>query len=199
MRVDEREINYPRGVRIFSRDYFHRVNTVDFQIDAWNFAKKNHLEIDFFHAYFDTVGANRTNDPRRSKRRTLTRVPLGNSYFFPDVIFGITDEDGKPWIFTTEIYRGFETGRVGRQLEKHLHLLLEQSISKVYGYPRAVRVLVVCENDNAMAAAMKRVRENELFCESEKYFLFSTLQRVRADFAGGWRYYGGQRGNIFLT
>jgi hypothetical protein len=198
-RVDEREINYPRGVRIFSRDYFHRVNTVDLHIALRNFVEKNGLETDFFHTYFDHIGVNRSNDPQRKKRQTLTRVPLGEGYLIPDVIFGVTDTTGKPWICTAEIYRGFATGRVHQQLEKHLYALQEQSISKAYAYPRAVRILVVCENDNAMAAATKRVREDRLFAEAEAFFLFSALPRIQVDFAGDWFHFSGQRGNIFTT
>jgi hypothetical protein len=111
----------------------------------------------------------------------------------------VTDTTGKPWICTAEIYRGFATGRVHQQLEKHLYALQEQSISKAYAYPRAVRILVVCENDNAMAAAMKRVREDRLFAEAEAFFLFSALPRIQVDFSGDWFHYGGQRGNIFTT
>jgi hypothetical protein len=196
-RVEEREINYPRGVRIFSRDYFHRVNTVDFHIALRSFAAKNGFEMDFFHTYFDYIGVNRSNNPKRKKRKTLTWVPLGEGYLVPDINFGVTDATGKPWVCTTEIYRGFATGRVHQQLKKHLYALHEQSISKAYSYPRAVRILAVCENDNAMTAVMKRIRGDRLFSESERFFLFSTLKWIQMDFAGGWVHYSDQRGNVF--
>ena len=74
-RVEPAEINYPRGVKLFSRDYFHRGATIDFHIELRRFAAQYGLTVEVFHSYFDTAGANRTENPAY-RLHHLSKVPL---------------------------------------------------------------------------------------------------------------------------
>ncbi len=197
--VDENEINHPKGVKIFTRDYFHRVATIDLHILARQFADKYKLDFDFFHTYFEHTGANHSKKANQPKRQALTKVPLKNEkYFIPDCIFQMTDPNGKPWLFTGEIYRNHTTKRTMQQLEKHLYCLQEGAISTLYGYERAVRVLMLCESKEAMKALMERTYKNPLFAEAKAYFLFSTPEELTKDFAGNWLFYDGKKANMFV-
>src|SRR5512132_1230456 len=139
-RVEPAEINYPRGVKLFSRDYFHRGATIDFHIELRRFAAQYGLAVEFFHSYFDTTGANRSEYPAE-RLRHLSKVPLEDSFFIPDAIFAVRAPDGARYLFALEVYNGIDTKRVHAQLEKHLVALGEGRISELYGYPRAHRVL----------------------------------------------------------
>lgn len=198
--VDESEINHPKGVKIFTRDYFHRVATIDLHILARRFADKYKLEFDFFHTYFEHTGANHSKKANQPKRQALTKVPLKNEkYFIPDCIFQVTDPEEKRWLFTAEIYRNHTTKRTMQQLEKHLYCLQEGAISTLYNYPRAVRVLMLCESKEAMRSLMERTRKNPLFAEAIVYFLFSTPEEIANDFAGNWYFFDGKKTNMFAT
>ena len=199
LQVDADDINHPRGVKMFTRDYFHRVQTVDLHISARKFAEKYDLDFDFFHTYYEHTGANHSNKPNQPKRQALTKIPLKDSYFIPDCIFQMTDPEGKKWLFTGEVYRGHTTKRTQQQLVKHLVALQEASISKAYGYNRAVRVLVVCEEERAMIALQKRIKNDPLFKEVEAFFLFATLEQVKANFAGCWTDFSGNFRNLFVV
>lgn len=198
--VDESEINYPKGVKIFVSDYFHRVATIDFHIEARRFADQRKIDFDFFHSYFEHTGANYTKNPKQSRRQTLTKVPLQKeNYIIPDSIFQMSDTEGKRWLFTAEIYRNHTTKRTAEQLEKHLYCLEEGGISTLYDYPRAVRVLTICESENAMIALMHRIHNNPLFAETKVFFLFSTPEKIRLDFAGNWFFYDGMKADMFTV
>lgn len=196
--VDEKEINYPKGVKVFSRDYFHRVATIDVHISARKFTESiPDMEFDFFHSYFEHTGANHSKNLNQPKRQALTKVPVQNGYFIPDGIFRVIDPNGEFWMFTVEVYRGHTTKRTYEQLVKHLYSLAEGSISQVYQYERAVRILMVCEEENAMKALMKRVASDGRFAQAEAFFLFATLETVQTQFDYGWVTFSGKKMNMF--
>jgi hypothetical protein len=199
-RVDPKEINYPRGVKLFSRDYFHRSATIDFHIELRMFAERFHANVEFFHTYFDTKGANRAEDPENRLQR-LSKVPLGkDGFFIPDSIFSLRTADGERYLYAVEIYNGIDTKRVHTQMEKHIIALGEGKISDLYGFPNAHRVLCIFESDAALMAAEKRLREDELFSEQmRKQFALSTLSRLRGNFACNWQFLEKGRNTIFDT
>ena len=199
LQIDSSEINHPKGIKLFTRDYFHRVQTVDLHISARKFAERYKLDFEFFHTYYEHTGANNSKNPNQPKRQALTKIPLKDSYFIPDCIFKMIDPKGEPWLFTGEIYRGHTTKRTQQQLIKHLEALEHASINKVYNYPRSVRILVVCEQEGAMIALQKRVKNDPLFKHSEAYFLFATLATIKADFATQWQDYSGNFRNLFVV
>ena len=110
-RVEPAEINYPRGVKLFSRDYFHRGATIDFHIELRRFAAQYGLTVEVFHSYFDTAGANRNENPA-DRLRHLSKVPLEDSFFIPDAIFAVRASDGSRYLFVLEVYNGIDTKRV---------------------------------------------------------------------------------------
>jgi hypothetical protein len=150
----------------------------------------------FFHTYFDLDGANRGTPPTDRLRRR-TKVPLGRFHLIPDGIFLLASPDGKSHLFALEVYNGRDTQRVHRQLRKHLQAQAEGAIAAAYGLELPYRVLLTFDSEAAMWAVSDRVRNDHQFAESEPYFAFNTLARVKQDFARGWFYYGGREGAIF--
>lgn len=213
LQTDPEEINHPRGVKLFSRDYFHRVQVIDLHILARSFCEAHEgATLDYFQAYFEHQGANHWGDPTKPKRSALNKIAIDEkTALIPDCIFHITDPNGKPWLFASEIYRGHTTKRVHQQLEKHLIGIQKGSINALYDYPRGVPVLVVCEDERAMIALMNRLAQDPLFSQTEDYFLFRTLHTVPVEqgkedamkrelaeaFAIGWKTYTGKDRVLF--
>jgi len=196
--VDAEDINHPKGVKIFTREYFHRVATINLHISARKFTDSiKGMEFDFYHTYFEHTGANHTRNPNTPKRQALTRITLQDRTFIPDVIFSLHAPDGVQWMFTAEIYRNHTTKRTYQQLEHHIQSLAESGISKAYQYPRAVRVLMVCEELGAMKALQKRIAEDPKFKPFEAFILFKTTDDISRNFPAGWQSFTGQIMNAF--
>ena len=211
LQVEQEKISYPKGVKIFSRDYFHRIETIDLHILARTFCNIHEdegLEFDFFQAYFEHTGANHWGNPKNPKREALNKIIIDEkTAIIPDCIFQITDPNGKPWLFMGEIYRGHTTKRVHQQLGRYLTALEKGSINKAYNFPRAIPVLIVCESENSMLALMKRLKNDVSFQLAEDYFLFRTIKPVKQGdtkqiiegFAKGWRTYRGKEKVLFVS
>ena len=141
------EISHPKGVKLFSRDYFHRIETIDLHILARTFCEHHEdegLEFDFFQAYFEHTGANHWGNPEKPKREALNKIMIDEkTAIIPDCISQITDPNGKPWLFMGEIYRGHTTKRVHQQLGRYLTALEKGSINKAYNFPRAIPILII--------------------------------------------------------
>jgi hypothetical protein len=60
------------------------------------------------------------------------------------------------------------------------------AIAAAYGLELPYRVLLTFDSEAAMRAVSERVRNDHQFAESEPYFVFNTLDRVKQDFARGW-------------
>lgn len=196
--VNTADINHPKGVKIFTRDYFHRVQTINTHISARQFSEKiDQMKFNFFHSYFEHTGANHSKTPNQPKRQALTKIRLHDQYFIPDCIFSLTDPYGKEWMFAGEIYRNLTTKRTYQQLEKHRDALEESSISEAYCFPRAVRVLVICEQENAKKALQKRLKDDPEFAGFKSFFLFKTDEELKRGFPADWEMFTGEKMNAF--
>jgi hypothetical protein len=194
--LDPEEVSYEKVKPPFLQDYYHRVATIDFHIELDIFAKRMKCEVEFFHTYFDTEGANRGTPPANRLRR-LTKVKVGKYHIIPDAIFLLRDPEGKQHLFAVEIYNGFDTKRVVKQLQKHVQAQSEGAISDAYGLALPYRVLLVFDTEEAMQAALKRVKETPDFAEMGSYFAFKSMNGLKRDFAFGWRYLNGQTAGVF--
>lgn len=171
------QISYPKGRVPSYRDFTHRTQTVDLHISARTWCEANDAEMDFFQTYFEHQGGNNFTDPNQPKRRAVNTITLKSGReFIPDCIFKIIDKNAKPYIFTAEIYRNHNTKRTHAQLSQHLQAIGEGTISTLFSYSRAVPVLVICEKKGAMQALQKRLAQDPAFSQSERYFLFKTIQ-----------------------
>jgi len=181
---DPKEIRNPKGVKIFSRDYHHRVATIDFEIELKQFAEIHELNVSLFNTYFDVTGANNHPDPD-VRRLSKNRIPIGDIYFIPDAIIKI-DGANKSWVFTLEVHNGFDTKRLQRQLEKHLLALNQGTVSTFLNYPYAHRILSILEDRKALKAVLNRICADVAFQEALPFFAFSTLEDIRENFVKNW-------------
>lgn len=181
---DLSEIQYPKGVHIFTNDYFHRIATIDVHISLRQWAQNVGAEVAFFDAYFDKTGSNRSRykQPLRAK----TRIDISEGYFVPDAIYLYYEPDGKPYLATVEVHNGRDTGRFMKQMEQHLVALEEGAISLHYGLEYANRIQWVFEREQTMNAAIRRMQRRNDLEGFRVYVGFNTIANVRKGFADGW-------------
>ena len=158
--TDPETVFYPKGDKLPLLDVLHRAMTIDCWIELNRFAAAGAGEVEFFHPYFRTTGANRA--PQGGTLKKLTRIDFPpelalkhkKPFFWPDAVF-VLRTPKKRVLCLLEVYRGIDTGRVIRQLEWHL-LALEHGLPSLkYGFQSANKVLVVFETEVALDAVLK--------------------------------------------
>ena len=189
---DPETIFYPKGDKLPLQDVQHRAMCIDFWIELNRFAEGTHSEVEFFHPYFRTTGANRHSDPTiRLKKLTRIDFPAevakrhSKPFFWPDGVFVLRTPQERI-LYLLECYRGIDTGRVIRQLEWHL-LALEHGLPSLrYGFDTANRVLLVFQTETAMYAVLKRLITRPGFDDFAAFIACSTLQRLQGNFQDWW-------------
>ena len=86
-----------------------------------------------------------------------------------------------------EAYRGGDTGRVMQQLVWHVVALDHGLPSEKYGLKTAHRVLVVFEEEAALAAVLQRLLRWDSIHEHRQFILCSTIERLQKNFRTGTR------------
>lgn len=167
------KINYPKGKVPSYRDFDHRRQTIDLHILARTHCETKGGEMVFYQTYFEHMGGNNHQDPNKPKRRAVNTIKVSDAIeFIPDAIFKMIAPNGKPYLFTAEIYRNHNTKRTHNQLFNHLKAIEHGTISKLYSYARGVPVLIICDTKGAMQALQSRLKNDPAFQNVEDYFLF---------------------------
>ena len=199
--LDEDSIAYRKCTKPPVSQYFHHLNTIDFQIETIRFCAEKEIDLRFFHTYLDRSGSNR-NSPPTERLKSKTRVLLDwygeETAFIPDVIFQAVVNDQYSSFYTAEIYNGYSTDRVLRQLKKHVLALEQGVISKAYSIEMGWRVLVVFDQEAAMRSVLRRVKDVLRLENPNRFFVFNTLDRIRKDFHSGWVHGDGSAGEVFI-
>ena len=142
--IDPQAIFYPKGDKLPLLDVLHRAMTIDCWIELMRFTAAGGGEVEFFHPYFRTTGANRGGG-QGTPLRKLTRIDFPpelalkhkKPFFWPDAVFvlrtspessGSSGRPEKRVLCLLEVYRGIDTGRVIRQLEWHLLALCNDNL-----------------------------------------------------------------------
>lgn len=100
-------------------------------------------------------------------------------------------------LYAIEVFNGNNTSRVHLSLLQHLKALSVGQPSKTFGLNYGSRVLCIFETENNMVSVMKRLQEDERFKKSKPYFLFKTLEELKANVFEGWRLFGGEKQSLF--
>lgn len=167
---------------LFQRDYFHRCDTVNFNIYFQKWLESEGYELDFFTYYFDKSGSN-----RNGTGEIANVLELGKSKIIPDGI-GLFRTPERPYLFLFEQHNGKDAKRAIRQILAHCVAISEGVASDKYFINTASRVFYVFEDKACMLATMAELRELEDFEGFDRHFLFQTTAIIEANFADGWLY-----------
>jgi hypothetical protein len=178
---------------LFQRDYFHRVETINFNIEFSKWCKSNNFEKDFFDYYFDKTGSNRNNS-----NETLTAknaIPVGSFQIIPDGIGKFKNED-ENYIFLFEQHNGKDTKRAVKQILSHAQAIEEGAASLKYNHQKGVKVVYCFEFETCMKATIKDLYHNYDLSSIFDYFLFKTTEQMKEDFNTDWLKLNGQTVNF---
>lgn len=174
--LEEQEIKIPIGRNNhFFKDYYHRKNTIDFQIQLVQSAEEFNYEVLFFDTYFDKLGNNRKSADLRAK----TRADLKEGYIIPDAATMIEFSDGTKELFLIEVYMGKDTKRDVNQLKKHVNAIELGTVNEKYNYSKPYRVLSVFEHKSIMESVMSRLSGDEYFTNMVHHFFFKTIEDIQ--------------------
>lgn len=189
---------YPKGDKLPVADVRHRAMLTAFWIELDRHAQSINGEVEFFHPYFRTTGANRNRDPA-TRLKKLTRIDFPQElakkhdkpFLWADGIFSLRTET-KRLLCLLECYRGIDTARVIRQLEWHL-LALEHGLPSIkYGFQTSNLVLLVFEGDTPMHAVLKRLLTRPQFDDFAGFVACSTMPRLQKNFLDWWYVWNGE-------
>ena len=179
LKYSEARIKMPIGTSsMFFRDYYHRTNAIDFQIELYLHILKQWWEILLYDTYYDHTWSTKKNSPLKAKTKLIFS---DGSFFIPDAITKIK-LNGVIKIFTFEIYNWLDTKRVVQQLHKHLKSLQEWLPSIILDEKKGSKVLLLFDLTSCMRAVMDRVLNDDSFLNFRYLFLFSDTISIKSDF-----------------
>ena len=175
-------VPYPTDGVQYSKDFDHRLGTVDFLIELHDWANRCGATVDFQHVYFNGTGAQRS----KLKYVASTRHQLPGGFIESDVDFQLTLPSGKSVLCVFEYHRGNYVKRIVEQLERHMTALHEGVVSERYEFGESNLVLSVYEHEVTMKTVVGRLRVWPKFQPFRELFQFAALDALKADFSGSW-------------
>ena len=163
---------------MFFRDYYHRTNAIDFQIELYLHVLKQWGEILLYDTYYEHTWSTKKNAPLKAKTKLIFK---DGSFFIPDAITKIR-LNGIVKIFTFEIYNGQDTKRVVQQLHKHLQSLQEWLPSITLDEKKGSKVLLLFDSSSCMNAVIDRISKGDSFTHFKNLFLFSDTVTIKSNF-----------------
>lgn len=203
--LEPEKIKYPKREAVnFERDYFHRVQTVDFFISAQLWAEDNGYSMEDFYYYFQqSSGSNRNNKGGRNLSDNRLDIDRGGvGYIVPDGIGIIERGTEKPVFFLFEQHNGKDRNRFLKQVHGHTLAIEDGAASLKYdvkhnGEHMANRVFCVFENSACMHSARTQLSQSQDFPDFMDFFLFKTHEDLlNTSFGEGWELANGQAVNF---
>ena len=201
LRIDPKQIEYPKGGIQFSSDYTHRLHFIDFHIRFRQWAALNNKPIEFFYAYFDKVGSQKKGKVRATAKTKvfLTRTVYTqqeDKTFIPDGLTRYQDGD-KSRLVIIEIHNGFHSKIIEKQLLDHLEALQQGLFSHKFNHKTANFVLSVHENEATLKSVKNRLMNRGEFKPFLPLFLFNTQAQTNQDFSQNWTLADGSKTILF--
>lgn len=193
--MEPNEIKAPKGTStLFARDYFHRLETINFNIyfNEW-VNKYETLNIIFLDYYFDKVGNNRSQKNLRAKNKI--DIEQTGGYIIPDIVLKFTHKK-EPYLFFIEQHNGKDTKKLLKQLYYHLLALEEGTGAEKYKMNKNHRVAILFEHQGILKATIERLQQIEDFREFEKFFIFKTNKDLALNFYENWLTFTGKKVNF---
>jgi len=122
---------------------------------------------------------------------------LNGQAVIPDGNFRLAMTDGQKRLFTLELHKGNNTGRILEQLETHAHLIGRELLPKKYQHPHDNYILSVYDNAGTLEAVKRRFHTSPLLAEYRNYYAFNIADTLQADFAHSWHYADGEAFAVF--
>lgn len=178
---DPDTIRVPKRVRLFAKEYFHRIACVEFHIAVAGWLACHGGALDHYVSYYEHGSKGSTG-----RFTPATTVTWPGGQLTADALFLFRGPDGAARLCAFELHRGRDAMRLMRQFEAYVAGIRHEAIETAWNYSEAVRVLLVFEEAKTLVRFVERASGVPLEADTAGRFFLNTLERVRADFRLGW-------------
>lgn len=185
-------IQYPNKPVVFTRDYFHRVGSIDLHIAFEKWAKENGGSIEKFDTYYDRTGRSLRGFPAPK-----TTIKWHDNQITPDAICLLLGSDTLPRLCAIELHRGRDMLRLDKQIIQYSKAIELDAIENAYDYKQAGRVLLVFEDEIALETCKRRVLGLGLNDNVLSRLFLNTSENVKADLVANWQTIQGEIRQLF--
>lgn len=171
---------------LFQRDYFHRCDTVNFNIHFQKWLEASGYDLEFFTYYFDKTGSN-----RNQTGEIANSIQVRDFKIVPDGI-GLFSTPERAFLFLFEQHNGKDKKRAVDQIMAHCVAISEGGAPDKYGIQSAARVYYVFESESCLKSTLSELLQLPEYENFQKFFLFKSKDSLESDFFGGWLYASGE-------
>jgi hypothetical protein len=190
---DAEDISLPSGRNIeIKTDYEHRKGFITCLIHLHQTSKKEGIEVELCHKYYEKLGSNRVAANSRPK----SRISFDKQRVDADALFMLSNLKNKE-LYACEYERKPDSKRIYRQWRKYLAALHVGEPSKTFKHHKNTKVLYVFESEGIMASVAKRASTDPDFQPFYKFFFFKHKDEVVPHFFKGWQRIDGAKVDVF--
>ncbi|PHS69450.1 MAG: hypothetical protein COB22_08785 [Cycloclasticus sp.] len=191
-KTDLETIKYPKKVRVFGHDYWHRINCIDCHINVNLWAKTTGATVNYFDTYYDQGTV--SNEGRIYPK---TRIAWEEGQIVPDAIFSFTPEGDQERLCVLELHNGTDASRLVKQLKTYRTVLGRGTVEAVYDYQKSARLLLVFEKAPCLSKTQALLQKNNTIEGREKQVFMQTLASNSTDFKNDWETIDGKPISLF--
>lgn len=192
--LPEEQIQFPKGIiKTDTQDQKHRTSLIDIQIELYDLAKQNGIEVEFCDRYFDVTGSNRVAKSLKSKTAIIYE---GKKTLKADMTFMIKMQGNKE-LYLLELENGVDAQKTIPKCIMHGKAILRGSANERYNYKKGYRTLWVFEHRSTMESVLGKLSGIAFFKELQEYFLFKSLEDIPQDLFGGWVNLSGEQRKMY--
>ena len=184
LQMNEKYLKIPISKTLVSTDYFHRIWTIEFNLQLNIYASQNNGYVKFFDYYFDKA----QKAPKAKFSRTKNRIDLkeNEKFIIPDGVtkFHINERD---YLYLFEQHNGLSITKIITQIYSHCMVIKEAAAKDKYKFDRNNRVVIVFEHDKVMDSVIRKCQVDESLKRFKDFFLFKSNQTLEFDFFTKWR------------
>ena len=184
LQMNEKYLKIATSKTLVSTDYFHRIWTIEFNLQLNIYASENNGYVKFFDYYFDKA----QKRPKAKFARTKNRIDLNENekFIIPD---GVTKFhlNGRNYLYLFEQHNGLSITKIITQIYSHCIVIKEAAAKNKYNFDRNNRVIIIFEHDKVMNSVIKKCQADESLKRFSDFFLFKSNQMLEFDFFTKWK------------
>ena len=194
LQMNEKQLKIPTSKTLVSTDYFHRIWTIEFNLQLNIYTSQNNGYVKFYDYYFDKA----QKAPKAKFARTKNRIDLkeNEKFIIPD---GVTKFhlNGKDYLYLFEQHNGLSITKIITQIYSHCMVIKEAAAKEKYKFDRNNRVVIVFEHEKVMDSVITRCQVDESLKRFNNFFLFKSNKMLEVDFFTKWKNLHGEN-NTFI-
>lgn len=184
LQMDEKYLKIPTSKTLISTDYFHRIWTIEFNLQLNLYSKKNNASVIFFDYYYDK--ARKAPNAKFAKTKNRIDIASNGKFIIPD---GVTKFhiQGRDYLYLFEQHNGYSITKIITQIYNHCLVIKEAGAKEKYNFDRNNRVVIVFEHDKVMDSVIHKCKDDESLKKFSDFFLLKSNKILETDFFRDWK------------